>query len=54
LSFLSPAVQVKCARHRPTIAPHSGLPVPAGESLILQEYDGCDVAYTLSGYYAQP
>ena len=33
---------------------NSGLPVPAGESLLLQEFDGCDVAYTMSGYYAQP
>lgn len=33
---------------------NSGLPVPAGQTLVLQEYGGCDVAYTLSGYYAQP
>jgi len=42
---------------QPTTIQHSfvsGLPVPAGETLLLQEFDGCDVAYSLSGYYAQP
>jgi len=42
---------------QPTTILHSfssGLPLPAGESLDIQEYDGCNVAYTLSGYYAQP
>ena len=33
---------------------NSGLPIQAGETLVLEEYDGCNVAYTLSGYYAQP
>ena len=27
---------------------------PAPDLLVIQEYDGCNVAYTLSGYYAQP
>ena len=33
---------------------NSGLPIPSGETLIMQEWGGCNVAYTLSGYYAQP
>lgn len=32
----------------------SGLPIPAGTSLEIAEAGGCTVAYTLSGYYAQP
>ena len=42
---------------QPTTIMHSfnsGLPVPAGGSLELEETGGCNVAYTLSGYYAQP
>jgi hypothetical protein len=32
----------------------NGLPVDEGESLLLNHTGNCDVAYTLSGYYAQP
>ncbi len=32
----------------------SGLPLPAGETLRITESGGCSVAYTVSGYYAQP
>jgi hypothetical protein len=42
---------------QPTTIMHSfssGLPVAAGGALELQEHDDCNVAYTLSGYYAQP
>ena len=42
---------------QPTTIMHSfnsGLPIPAGGSLELQETGSCNVAYTLSGYYAQP
>lgn len=41
----------------PTTIQHSfvsGLPLPAGQALEIQESGGCNVAYTLSGYYAQP
>jgi hypothetical protein len=32
----------------------SGLPLPAGQTLQITESGGCSVAYTISGYYAQP
>jgi hypothetical protein len=32
----------------------SGLPLPAGQTLLITESGGCGVAYTISGYYAQP
>ncbi len=41
----------------PTTFQHSfgsGIPVEAGETLSIAESGGCEVAYTLSGYYAQP
>ena len=41
----------------PTIFKHSfgsGVPIRAGETLAITEDGGCSVAYTLSGYYAQP
>jgi hypothetical protein len=41
----------------PTILSHAfsgGLVVPSGASLSIHEVGGCDVAYTVSGYYAQP
>ena len=44
-------------RTPPTQVSHSfgtGLPLSAGESLEVAETGGCGVAYTLSGYYAQP
>jgi len=41
----------------PTQVTHSfgtGLPLIAGDSLEVVETGGCSVAYTVSGYYAQP
>ena len=32
----------------------SGLPLPAGQTLRITESGGCSIAYTVSGYYAQP
>jgi len=45
------------ATARPTSIQHSfgsGLPLPAGQTLQITESGGCSVAYTISGYYAQP
>ena len=42
---------------QPTVITHAfsnGLPVDEGDSLLLNHSGTCDVAYTLSGYYAQP
>jgi hypothetical protein len=42
---------------QPTVIAHAfsnGLPVDEGDSLVLNHSGDCDVAYTLSGYYAQP
>jgi hypothetical protein len=42
---------------QPTVITHAfsnGLPVNEGDSLLLNHSGNCDVAYTLSGYYAQP
>ena len=42
---------------QPTVITHAfsnGLPVDEGDSLLLNHSGNCDVAYTLSGYYAQP
>jgi hypothetical protein len=44
-------------RTSPTQVSHSfgtGLPLSAGDSIEVVETGGCGVAYTLSGYYAQP
>jgi hypothetical protein len=44
-------------RTAPTQVTHSfgtGLPLSAGDSLEVVETGGCSVAYTVSGYYAQP
>ena len=32
----------------------SGLPIPINESLEISETGGCNIAYTLTGYYAEP
>jgi hypothetical protein len=32
----------------------SGLPIPLSQDLYLTESGNCDVAYTVSGYYAEP
>ena len=42
---------------QPTVITHAfsnGLPIDEGDSLTLTHSGGCDVSYTLSGYYAQP
>ncbi len=44
-------------RSPPTQVAHSfssGLPIEPGDSLSLSASGGCSVAYTISGYYAQP
>jgi hypothetical protein len=44
-------------RTPPTQVAHSfgtGLPLTAGDSLEVVEAGGCSIAYTVSGYYAQP
>jgi hypothetical protein len=33
---------------------NSGLPLPEGEMLEITESGGCNVSYTISGYYAHP
>jgi len=43
--------------HQPSSIQHSfssGLPVFAGDSMSIRSVGGCTVAYTVSGYYAQP
>ena len=43
--------------HQPSSIQHafsSGLPVFAGDSMSIRSVGSCPVAYTLSGYYAQP
>ena len=47
----------KAAQSQPSSIQHafnSGLPLSAGETLNISESGSCDVAYTFSGYYAQP
>jgi hypothetical protein len=42
---------------QPTSIQHSfnsGLPISAGDSLEITESGGCDISYTISGYYAHP
>jgi hypothetical protein len=50
-------VRAALSNSQPTTLQHafsSGLPVNGGDTLTIIETGGCDVAYTLSGYYAQP
>jgi hypothetical protein len=50
-------VRAALTNSQPTTLQHafsSGLPVNGGDTLTISETGGCDVAYTLSGYYAQP
>ena len=50
-------VRAALTNSQPTTIQHafsSGLPVDGGDTLTISETGGCDVAYTLSGYYAQP
>ena len=50
-------VRAALTNSQPTTLQHafsSGLPVNGGATLTISEAGGCDVAYTLSGYYAQP
>jgi hypothetical protein len=47
----------KAAQSQPSTIQHafnSGISVPVGETLEITETGSCSVAYTLSGYYAQP
>jgi hypothetical protein len=51
------SVRAALTNSQPTTLQHafsSGLPVNGGDTLTIVETGGCDVAYTLSGYYAQP
>ena len=47
----------KAAQSQPSTIQHafnSGISLPVGETLEITETGSCSVAYTLSGYYAQP